>query len=114
MEKTGSGRILRIYLGELDKLGNQLLYEALLEKALELNLAGCTVLRGMAGFGGASRQIHRATILRLSEKLPIVMEIVDTEENLLPAVSQFEEMIARSGKGCLMTLEPVEILRYNK
>jgi PII-like signaling protein len=111
MKPRSSARLLRIYLSEQDKLHGRVLYEQLLEKAHQSGLTGCTVLRGMAGFGAASHQIHRASILRLSEKMPIVIEIVDLAEKLEPLLPVFEAMIEESGKGTLMTMEKVEIVR---
>src|SRR5216117_4114140 len=73
--------LLRIFLGENDRAGHAPLYEAIVLKARELHLAGATVLRGPMGFGHSSR-LHTAKILRLSEDLPFVIEIVDSEENI--------------------------------
>ncbi|MGI9088414.1 MAG: DUF190 domain-containing protein [Chthoniobacterales bacterium] len=98
---------LRIFLGESDRWEHQPLYEAIVIKARELHLAGATVLRGPMGFGAASR-IHTAKILRLSMDLPILIEIVDTEEKvntLLPALAQM------MGSG-LVTLEKVRVIHY--
>ena len=114
MKDESSGNLLRIYIGELDKYGVKPLYEAIVQKAHKLSLAGCTVIRGIEGFGGSSRQIHTAKILRLSEDLPILVEIVDTKEKIKSAIKEFEAMIDESGAGVLMTKEQVEIIRYHK
>jgi uncharacterized protein len=114
MKNETSGNLLRIYIGELDKHSGKLLYEAIVHRAHRMGLAGCTVIRGIEGFGGNSRTIHTAKILRLSEDLPILIEIVDTEEKIKKAIKEFEAMIDESGAGVLMTQEKVEIIRYHK
>jgi len=114
MKNESIGKLLRIYIGELDKIGGKPLYEAIVKKAHAVGLAGTTVIRGVEGFGGNRRTIHTAKILRLSEDLPILIEIVDKEENIRSAIGAFEQMIDESGAGVLMTLEQVEIIRYHK
>jgi len=103
----GEGTLLRIYVGELDKHGRQPVYEAIVLKARELGLAGATVLRGPMGYGARSR-LHTAKILRLSEDLPILIEIVDTETNIQRLLPEIEPML---GDG-LVTLEKVRVIRY--
>jgi PII-like signaling protein len=99
--------LLRIFTGEDDKAGRQPLYEAIVLKAREMHLAGATILRGPLGFGRSSR-LHTTKILRLSEDLPIVIEIVDAEEK----ISEFLPILdAMMGSG-LVTLEKVKVLRY--
>ena len=99
--------LLRIYLGESDKIGHQPLYEALVMKAREMHLAGATVLRGPMGFGYSSR-VHTAKILRLSKDLPLVVELVDTEDNIHAFLAAAEPMMNAG----LVTLEKVQVLRY--
>src|SRR5436305_14968689 len=101
--------LLRIFIGEDDKYRGRPLYEAIVLKARELQLAGATILRGPMGFGHSSR-LHTAKILRLSEDLPIVIEIVDSEEKIEAFLPQLEEMM---GSG-LVTLEKVRVLQYGK
>ena len=113
MKIEGNGKLLRIYIGANDRYGNIPMYEALIERAKEMGMAGCTIIRGVQGFG-ASHDIHKARILRLSENLPLLIEIVDSEECIRQAVTEFEKMVEEGGKGVLMTLETVEILRYKK
>jgi len=99
--------LLRIFIGEDDKLGGSPLYEAIVMKAREMHLAGATVLRGPMGFGASSR-LHTTKILRLSEDLPLVIEIVDSEQKIndfLPVL----DGIMSSG---LITLEKVQVLQY--
>ena len=99
--------LLRIFIGEDDKAGRQPLYEAIILKARELHLAGATLLRGSMGFGRSSR-LHTTKILRLSEDLPIVIEIVDAQEKIDAFLPELEKLI---GSG-LITLEKVKVLRY--
>ncbi|HEY2801703.1 MAG TPA: DUF190 domain-containing protein [Chthoniobacterales bacterium] len=99
--------LLRIYLGESDRWQHQPLYEAIVMQARERRLAGATVLRGPMGFGAASR-IHTAKILRLSIDLPLVIEIVDTEEKVKAFLPTLDEMMG----GGLVTLEKVKVIHY--
>lgn len=107
MQTPQDAVLLRIFLGESDRWEHKPLYEAIVMKARELHLAGATVLRGPMGFGAASR-IHTAKILRLSMDLPMVIEIVDTEEKVNTLLPALEEMI---GSG-LVTLEKVRVIHY--
>ena len=99
--------LLRVFFGEDDKFGRMPLYEAIVLKAREMHLAGATVLRGPMGFGHSSR-IHTTKILRLSEDLPIVIEIVDSEDKINAFLPALDGMI---GSG-LVTLEKVKVLQY--
>jgi uncharacterized protein len=101
------GLLLRIFVGDDDSVDNMALYEAIVMKARELNIAGATVLRGGMGFGASSR-IHTSKILRLSEDLPIVIEIVDTEEKINSILPYLDKVI----DGGMVTLEKVKILKY--
>jgi PII-like signaling protein len=101
--------LLRIFIGEDDRYGHQPLYEAIVLKAREMHVAGATVLRGAMGFGKSSR-IHTAKILRLSEDLPLVIEVVDSEDKISAFVSVLDGMM---GSG-LVTLEKVKVLRYGE
>lgn len=107
MKLEGEGTLLRIYIGELDKWHHQPLYEAIVLKARELGLAGATVLRGPMGFGAHSR-LHTAKILRLSEDLPVLIEIVDKEDRIKAFLPELDQMV---GDG-LVTLEKVHIITY--
>jgi hypothetical protein len=111
MKITGDGKLLRIFVGESDRCGGQPLYEAIVRKARELGLAGATVWRGIEGYGAASR-IHTAKILRLSEDLPIIIEIVDTEEKIRNALPALDALMEAAGGGGLVTLEKAEIIKY--
>jgi len=99
--------LLRIFLGEDDKHGGKPLYEALVLKAREMRLAGATVLRGPMGFGHSSR-MHTAKVLRLSEDLPMVVEIVDSEDKIRGFVEAIEAMMGSA----LVTLERVTVIQY--
>ena len=101
------GQLLRIFVGESDQHEGLPLYEWIVRKAREAGLAGATVLRGLEGFGAHSR-VHTAKILRLSQDLPIVIEIVDTPER----IEQFIPTIDGAIKEGLMTLEKVQVHFY--
>ena len=101
------GCLLRIFIGESDKRGGKLLYEWLVLKAREHGLAGATVLRGMMGFGAHSR-LHTFKIERLSEDLPVIIEIVDTREKLETFLRLVDDEIAEG----LATLERAEVHFY--
>ncbi len=101
------GMLLRIFIGEADRHRGRPLYEAIVLKARELGLAGATVLRGVMGFGAHSR-LHTAKVLRLSEDLPIVVEIVDTEANLRKLLPWLDEVVEEG----MVTLEKARVLRY--
>ena len=99
--------LLRIFIGETDAYKGKPLYEQIVLKARELHLAGATVLRGIMGFGAHSR-MHTAKLLRLSEDLPIVVEMVDVEENLNKILPYLDETVQEG----LMTLEKVKVIKY--
>jgi len=111
MKITGTGKLLRIFIGESDRYQGRPLYEAIVRRAHELGLAGATVWRGIEGYGANSR-IHTAKILRLSEDLPILIEIVDIEEKIRAALAEFDTMMEATGSGGLVTLEHAEIIKY--
>ena len=99
--------LLRIFIGEADRHEGHPLHEAIVLKARELHLAGATVLRGAIGFGKRSR-LHTSKILRLSADLPLVIEIVDSEENIQAFLPVLDAMMG----GGLVTLEKVRVLHY--
>ena len=107
MQVPKDAMLLRIFIGESDKAGRRPLYEEIVLKAREAHLAGATVLRGPMGFGHSSR-LHTAKILRLSEDLPMVIEIVDAEDSIKAFLDSIEPIM---GAG-LVTLERVQVLRY--
>src|SRR6185436_17125617 len=99
--------LLRIFIGESDRHRHQPLYEAIVLKAREMQMAGATVLRGPMGFG-ANSHLHTAKILRLSMDLPIVIEIVDSEEKINQFLPYLDEMVLEG----LVTLEEVRVIKY--
>ena len=99
--------LLRIFIGESDRWQHRPLYEAIVLKAREVHLAGATVLRGPMGFGKSSR-LHTAKILRLSMDLPLVIEIVDSEEKIQQFLPSLDQMM----KGGLVTLEKARVIDY--
>lgn len=101
------GYLLRIFVGETDKHGHHPLYEAIVLKAREMGLAGATVTRGVMGFGKHSI-IHTAKILRLSEDLPMIVEIADSLENIERFLPTLDEMIEDG----LVTLEKIRVIQY--
>ncbi len=107
MKITGEAKRLRIYIGEADRWHGQPLYMAILLKAREMGLAGGTVFRGIAGYGANSR-IHTANILRLSEDLPIVIEIIDATEKIDAFLEVLDTMVSEG----LITTQPVEVVKY--
>ena len=107
MKIPEQGKLLRIFVGESDRWHHQPLYEAIVLKARELGLAGATVLRGPMGFGANSR-LHTAKILRLSLDLPMVIEIVDTDEKVQLLLPHLDKMVLEG----LVTLENVQVLKY--
>jgi PII-like signaling protein len=103
----GEGQLLRIFVGEADRWHGRSLYEAIVLRAREAGLAGATVLRGLMGYGAKSR-IHTAKVLRLSEDLPIVIEIADRADRIEAFLPVLDEMVADG----LVTLERVQVITY--
>ena len=112
MKLQGEGKLLRIFIGESDKVDHHALFITLVKAAKARGLAGATVLRGVEGFGANSRAIHTSRILRLSEDLPIVLELVDTEEKIQAFLPVVDELLEKSGCGAMVTIEKVNVLRY--
>jgi len=107
MKISEEGQLLRVFIGESDKWEGKPLYEALVLKAREMGLAGATMLRGLMGYGAASR-VHTAKILRLSEDLPVIVEIVDSQDKIATFLPVIDEMIQEG----LVTLERVQVILY--
>jgi len=107
MKIEGEGQLLRIFLGESDQWQGRPLYEAIVLAAREKGLAGATVLRGLEGFGANSR-IHTVKILRLSEDLPLIIEIVDKPERIQAFLPTIDQMVTEG----MVTLEKVNVLIY--
>jgi len=104
---SDEGQLLRVYVGESDRWQGKALYEAIVLKARGMGIAGTTVLRGIMGFGAASR-IHTSKILRLSEDLPVVVEIVDSPQKIAQLLPEIESMVQEG----LVTLENVRMHQY--
>ena len=109
MKLPEEGMLLRIFIGESDSFRGKPLYEQIVLKARELNLAGATVIHGTMGFGAGSR-IHTAKIVRLSEDLPIIVELVDTEEKLNSLMPFLDETVEEG----LITMERVKVVKYRR
>jgi hypothetical protein len=107
MKIPQDGYLLRVFLGESDRWHGEPLYEAIVLKARELHLAGATVLRGPMGFGAKSH-LHTAKVLRLSEDLPIIIEIVDSKEKIDELLPCIDDMVQDG----LVTLERVQVIKY--
>lgn len=107
MKIPAEGKLLRIFIGEQDKWQGMPLYESIVNLARKENLAGATVIKGCMGFGCKSH-MHTAKILRLSEDLPLIIEIVDSEEKIIGFLPHLDEMV----KEGLITLEKVNVIMY--
>jgi PII-like signaling protein len=111
MLEKGQATLLRIFLGELDKIGHRSLYESILLAARKQGLAGCTVLKGVLSYG-ASTRIHTAKLIEISEDLPVIVEIVDTTEKINGFLPTVNALFDECGRGGLITMEKVEVLYY--
>lgn len=107
MKLSSNGKLLRIFVDEQDKWKGQPLYEAIILLAKKEGMAGATALKGFMGFGAKSR-LHTSKILRLSEDLPIVIEIVDSEENINSFLPYLDEMVQEG----MITMENVNVVCY--
>jgi PII-like signaling protein len=111
MEPGHDSKLLRLFIGEADKLGHQPLYEAILFEAKKQQVAGCTVLRGIMSFG-ASSFVHTAKLIEISQDLPIVIEIIDVEDKINAFAETAGQMLEQTGCGGLMTIEKASVLYY--
>ncbi len=107
MKLEGQGKLLRIFIGESDHWHGKPLYAAIVERLREQGLAGATVIRGIEGFGAKSH-LHTSRLLRLSEDLPLVIEVVDLEERIRSVLPMLDEMVTEG----MVTLETVEVIAY--
>ncbi len=111
MENNPNAKLLRIFIGESDKLGSVPLYEALVFSAKKQGLSGATVTKGVMGFG-ANSKISTAKLFTISQDLPMIVEIVDTEDKIRRFVKMVEQMFEDAQSGGLITIEKAEIIRY--
>ena len=111
MENNPNAKLLRIFIGESDKLGQQPLYEAIVFEAKKQGLSGATVTRGIMGFG-ANSIVYSAKLFEISSDMPLVIEIVDTEENIRKFTKTVENWFEKTKSGGLMTIEKAEVIRY--
>ena len=111
MEDNPHAKLLRIFVGESDKLGQQPLYEAIVFEAKKQSLSGATVTRGIMGFG-ANSKVHTTKLFEISTDLPLVIEIVDTEEKIRQFTKNVEKLFEQTKSGGLITIEKAEVIRY--
>jgi uncharacterized protein len=112
MHIEGEAKLLRIFIGESDLINHTPVYEKIVLEARKAGLAGATVTKGILGFGASSR-IHTAKLLRLSEDLPLVVEIVDSEEKIEKFIPVLNEIFEEANSGGLITMEKVKIIKYS-
>jgi PII-like signaling protein len=111
MKDVTTAKLLRVHIGEMDRARHRPLFEVLVAEAREAGLSGATVLRGIESYG-ASSVVHRARLVELSEDLPIVVEIVDTEEKIRGYLERIDPILDEAACGVLITLEKVDVLRW--
>ncbi len=111
MQISGDAKLLRIFLGESDTIHSTSVYERIVLEARKSGLAGATVFKGIMGFGGSSR-IHTSKILRLSEDLPLIIEIVDDIKKIEEFLPVIDNIFEEANCGGLITIEKAEIIKY--
>lgn len=111
MENNHDAKLLRIFIGESDMAGHQPLYEAIVFEAKKQSLSGATVMRGLMGFG-ANSKVHTTKLFEISADLPLVIEIVDTENKIRDFTKIVEQMFEQTKSGGLITIEKAEVIRY--
>jgi len=111
MKLTGEAQLLRIFLGESDLIHHRPVWEVLLTEARNHQLAGCTVWKGHAGFGANSR-IHTSKLVEFSSDLPVIVEIVDTEEKITDFLPVVDDLFGSAGIGGLVTVEKASVRIY--
>lgn len=112
MKLKGQAKLLRVFVGEADRVYQRPLYEAIVYGAKKFGLAGATVHRGIMSYGASSR-IHASKIFALSDDLPIIIEIVDSTEKINGFLHILELLIEKSGGGGMITMENVDVIRYS-
>jgi len=111
MQTNSEAKLLRIFIGESDKFHGRPVYEEIVLKAREANLAGATVIKGIMGFG-ANSKIHTSKLLTLSEDLPLIVEIVDTLEAIEKFIPTINNIFETTNIGGLVTIEKAQIIKY--
>lgn len=111
MENNPDAKLLRIFIGESDKAGNQPLYESIVFEAKKQGLSGATVTRGVMGFG-ANSKVHTEKLFDISADMPLIIEIVDTEEKIMAFAKNVEQLFEQANSGGLITIEKTEVIRY--
>lgn len=111
MELKGNAKLLRVFTGDSDRVHGKCLYESIIEEARKEGLAGATAYRGIESFG-ASHSIHTLKIFALSGDLPIIIDIIDSDVNIENFLPKLNELMDSSGKGGLVMIEDVRVLRY--
>jgi PII-like signaling protein len=111
MENNPNAKLLRIFIGENDKHGQQPLYETIVFEAKKQGLSGATVLRGIMGFG-ANSKVRTTKLFEISSDLPLIVEIVDTEEKIKTFLAIVEDLFEQTKSGGLITIEKAEVIRY--
>lgn len=112
MQTNSEAKLLRIFIGESDKFHGKPVYEEIVLKAREANLAGATVIKGIMSFG-ANSKIHTSKLLTLSEDLPLIVEIVDTLEQIENFIPVVNEIFENANIGGLVTIEKAEVIKYS-
>jgi PII-like signaling protein len=107
--KTSDHSVLKIYASTTDKIGSKLLYEYIVYLAKDEGISGVTVYRGVMGFGQSSKKVHSSKFWELTEKLPVMIEMIDETKNLEAFFLIIEETLHSMSKGCLVSLEPIQI-----
>jgi PII-like signaling protein len=111
MQTNSEAKLLRIFIGESDRYHGKSVYEEIVLKAREVNLAGATVIKGIMGFG-ANSKIHTSKLLTLSEDLPLIIEIVDTLEKIESFIPVVNEIFEKAQIGGLVTVEKADVIKY--
>lgn len=111
MQIKGDAQLLRIFIGESDKSHSVPVYEKIVLEARKSGLAGATVFKGIMGFGGSSR-IHTAKILRLSEDMPLIIEIVDEIDKIEKFIPELDKIFEKANCGGLITIEKADVIKY--
>lgn len=111
MESDSNAKLLRIFIGESDKIGRTPLYEKIVFQAKKQGLSGATVMRGIMGFGPNS-QVYTTKLFEISTGLPLVIEIVDTDEKIRDFVESIEGLFGQSKSGAMLTIEKAEVIRF--